>query len=77
MYVSAASAELRDLERYHIVAIGGVISYGLFRQFVLGDIGSFEAPTEWLDQLAAEQGGAVGVLSLFVVLRAFSSGGRH
>jgi amino acid transporter len=59
----------------YIVAIGGVIAFGLFRQLVLGDLGSFEAPPAWLGELAEEQGGAVSVLSLFVILRAFSSGG--
>lgn len=59
----------------YIFSIGGVIAYGLFRQFVIGDLGSFEPPPHWIDELAAEQGGAVGALSLFVILRAFSSGG--
>ncbi|MEO7295218.1 MAG: amino acid permease, partial [Candidatus Limnocylindria bacterium] len=59
----------------YIVAIGGVIAFGLFRQLVAGDLGSFQAPPEWLDELAAEQGGAISAVSLFVVLRAFSSGG--
>jgi amino acid transporter len=59
----------------YIVSIGGVIAVGLVRQFVLGDLGQFEAPPSWLGELALEQGGAVSALSLFVVLRAFSSGG--
>jgi amino acid transporter len=59
----------------YILSIGGVIAFGLFRQFVLGDLGRFEAPPSWVGELALEQGGAVSALSLFVVLRAFSSGG--
>ena len=58
----------------YIFAVGGVIAYGLFRLFVIGDLGSFQAPPQWMDSLAGEQGAAFGVLSLFVVLRAFSSG---
>lgn len=59
----------------YIFSIGGVIAYGLFRQLIVGDLGAFEAPPHWIEELAEEQGGAVGALSLFVVLRAFSSGG--
>ena len=59
----------------YIGAIGGIIVFGLIRQLALGDLGAFQAPPEWLHELAEEQGGAVSALSLFVILRAFSSGG--
>ncbi len=53
----------------YIAAIAGLIAWGLFRQFVLGDLGTFVAPAGWLK---AEE--ATSVLSIFLVLRAFSSG---
>ena len=58
----------------YIGLVGSVIVIGLARQLLIGDLGSFEAPPTWLDELAADQGGAVAVLSVFAVLRAFSSG---
>ncbi len=53
----------------YIVSIAGLIGWGLFRAFVLHDLGTFSAPAGWLK---AEE--ATTVLSLFLVLRAFSSG---
>jgi len=55
----------------YIATIGVVIAYGLFRYHVLGDLPPFQPPPEWI---AEEQAGAIGPLSLFLVLRAFSSG---
>jgi len=53
----------------YIFAIAGIIAWGLFRTLVLHDLGTFHAPPDWVK---AEQ--ATSVLSLFLVLRAFSSG---
>jgi amino acid transporter len=53
----------------YIFAIGGMIAWGLFRSLVLHDLGTFQAPPDWASR---EQ--ATSVLSLFLVLRAFSSG---
>ncbi len=53
----------------YLLTVGGLIGWGLFRQLVTGDLGTFEAPAAWL---AAEE--ATTGLSLFLVLRAFSSG---
>ncbi|MDH4333877.1 MAG: APC family permease [Chloroflexota bacterium] len=53
----------------YILTIGGMIGYGLFRQFVLGDLGRFEAPPSWVQAEAATTG-----LTFFLILRAFSSG---
>ena len=55
----------------YIATVGVVILYGLFRYHVLGDLPPFQAPPAWI---AEEQAGAIGPLSLFLVLRAFSSG---
>jgi len=55
----------------YIATIGIVIAYGLFRYHVLGDLPTFQPPPSWI---AADQAVAVGPLSLFLVLRAFSSG---
>ncbi|MDP9269915.1 MAG: APC family permease, partial [Chloroflexota bacterium] len=55
----------------YIFAIGGMIAWGLFRALVLHDLGTFHAPPDWV---RAEQANATGVLSLFLILRAFSSG---
>jgi amino acid transporter len=59
----------------YLLAVGGVIVFGLVRQLVFGDLGTFAAPPAWLGELSVEQGSAASALSLFVVLRAFSSGG--
>jgi amino acid transporter len=53
----------------YLVTVVALIAWGLFRQLVLGDLGTFEAPPAWLE---AEE--AVGGLSIFLILRAFSSG---
>jgi amino acid transporter len=55
----------------YIATVGFVIAYGLFRYHVLGDLPPFQAPSDWI---AEEQAEAIGPLSLFLVLRAFSSG---
>ncbi len=55
----------------YIASVGGLIAYGLFRQLVLGDLPTFQPPPGWI---AAETGGSLGALSIFLVLRAFSSG---
>jgi amino acid transporter len=54
----------------YIFAIGGIIAWGLFRSLVLHDLGTFQAPADWIR--AEAQG--TSVLSLFLILRAFSSG---
>jgi hypothetical protein len=53
--------------------VASVILVGLARELG-GSLGAFQPPPAWAAELAAEQGGAVTMLSLFVVLRAFSSG---
>jgi amino acid transporter len=53
----------------YIFAIAGLIGWGLFRALVLHDLGTFHAPADWV-----RREHAVGVLSLFLILRAFSSG---
>ena len=55
----------------YIGAIAALIVWGLFRQFVTGDLGTFAAPPSWI---RADEQGTLGVLSLFLLLRAFSSG---
>jgi hypothetical protein len=55
----------------YLLAVVTLIAWGLFRQFVTGDLGTFQAPAAWLE---AEEFAAVGGLSIFLVLRAFSSG---
>ena len=57
----------------YIGLVASVIGIGLARELG-GNLGAFQPPPTWAAQLAAEQGGAVTVLSLFIVLRAFSSG---
>jgi amino acid transporter len=54
----------------YIFAVGGIIAWGLFRSLVLHDLGTFQAPADWI---RAEAQGTT-VLSLFLILRAFSSG---
>jgi amino acid transporter len=53
----------------YILSIAGLIAWGLFREFVLHDLGHFVPPPDWL---VKEE--AVTTLSLFLLLRAFSSG---
>ena len=55
----------------YIAAVAGVIGLGLFREFGPGDLPIFHAPPGWV---STETGGSVHVLSLFLILRAFSSG---
>jgi amino acid transporter len=55
----------------YIATVGVVIAYGLVRYHILGDLPPFQAPAEWIAEDRAE---AIGPLSLFLVLRAFSSG---
>lgn len=55
----------------YLIAVSALIGWGLLRQFVIGDLGTFAAPPEWRE---AEQASAIGSLSIFLVLRAFSSG---
>ena len=55
----------------YIFAIGGVIAWGLFRSLVLHDLGTFHAPASWQAHWSAL---TLGPLTIFLVLRAFSSG---
>jgi amino acid transporter len=55
----------------YLVSVGGLIAYGLFRQLVLHDLPTFQPPAGWV---AAQTGGSLGALSIFLILRAFSSG---
>jgi amino acid transporter len=57
----------------YIVTVGAMIGIGLFRQWVLNDLGTFTPPADWL---AAREGTQqmVGVAAIFLTLRAFSSG---
>ena len=57
----------------YLVAMIGLIGWGLFRQFVAGDLGVFHVPPSWPSEWQAAEG-ATTVLSLFLILRAFSSG---
>ena len=53
----------------YLVAMVGLIGWGLVRQFAFHDLGTFDVPPSWL---ASEQ--ATGGLTLVLILRAFSSG---
>ena len=53
----------------YLVVIFGVIAWGLFLQ-ASGNLGTFVPPPEWMEAPA----GTATVLSVFLVLRAFSSG---
>jgi amino acid transporter len=57
----------------YIVTVGAMIGIGLFRQWVLNDLGTFTPPADWL---AAREGTQqmVGIAAIFLTLRAFSSG---
>jgi amino acid transporter len=55
----------------YLVAVSALIGWGLIRQLVIGDLGTFDAPAAWL---RADEASAMGGLSIFLVLRAFSSG---
>ncbi len=54
----------------YMVVIFGVIAWGLF-QAANGTLGTFVPPEAWVE---AEEAEAIAVLSVFLVLRAFSSG---
>jgi amino acid transporter len=58
----------------YIFTVGGMIAIGLFRQFVLGDLGRFDAPPEWIAIEQAHAREMIGVAAVFLTLRAFSSG---
>lgn len=53
----------------YLVAMIGLIGWGLARQFLFQDLGTFDVPPSWLK---AEE--ATGGLTLVLILRAFSSG---
>ena len=53
----------------YMLAVVGLIGWGLFRQFVLHDLGTFHAPDDWV-----RAPGATTALGIFLILRAFSSG---
>jgi amino acid transporter len=57
----------------YIITVGAMIAIGLFRQFVLGDLGTFNPPPDWLE---ARQGAQqmIGIAAVLLTLRAFSSG---
>ncbi len=53
----------------YVAAIVGLIGWGLIRAYLFHDLGTFAAPAGWLN---AEE--ATSALTLFLILRAFSSG---
>jgi amino acid transporter len=55
----------------YLIGMIGLIGWGLARQFVFGDLGTFTAPPGWAEHYRAE---AIGGLTLVLILRAFSSG---
>lgn len=57
----------------YIVTVGAMIGIGLFRQFVVGDLGSFDAPPRWLEAREGAQQ-MIGIAAILLTLRAFSSG---
>ena len=58
----------------YIAALLGVIGIGLARQFFFGGLETFDPPAGWLADWRAQEAQAAGGLSLFLILRAFSSG---
>jgi amino acid transporter len=56
----------------YLAAMVGLIGWGLARQFVFNDLGTFDVPPLWADHWAVQQ--ATGGLTLVLILRAFSSG---
>lgn len=57
----------------YIVTVGAMILIGLFRQFVLSDLGTFSVPTDWPTvQQGTQQ--MIGISAILLTLRAFSSG---
>ncbi|HEY7526857.1 MAG TPA: APC family permease [Candidatus Limnocylindria bacterium] len=58
----------------YIVTVGAMIGIGLFRQFVVGDLGTFDVPPAWTQAEAGNPGQMIGLAAVFLTLRAFSSG---
>jgi amino acid transporter len=54
----------------YILSVGGMLAIGLF-QVVTGTLSPYTPDPSWV---RAEQGNAIGAVSLFLILRAFSSG---
>jgi amino acid transporter len=54
----------------YILTVGGMLAIGLF-QVITGHLAPYHPNPTWVQ---TEQGNAIGVLSVFLVLRAFSSG---
>jgi amino acid transporter len=57
----------------YIITIGAMIGFGLVRQLILNDLGTFAAPPDWLSAREGAQQ-MVGIAAVFLALRAFSSG---
>jgi amino acid transporter len=57
----------------YLLAMIGLIGWGLARQFVFNDLGTFDVPLSWQEHWQA-QAQATGGLTLVLILRAFSSG---
>jgi amino acid transporter len=57
----------------YIITIGAMIGFGLVRQLILNDLGTFAAPPDWLTAREGAQQ-MVGIAAVFLALRAFSSG---
>ena len=57
----------------YLLAMVGLIGWGLARQFVFNDLGTFDVPPFWQEHWQA-QAQATGGLTLILILRAFSSG---
>ncbi|MGZ8562184.1 MAG: APC family permease [Candidatus Limnocylindria bacterium] len=57
----------------YIVTVGAMIGFGLVRQLILNDLGTFAAPPDWLTAREGAQQ-MVGIAAVFLALRAFSSG---
>jgi amino acid transporter len=57
----------------YILTVGAMIGIGLFRQFVVGNLGTFDAPPAWLTAREGAQQ-MIGITAILLTLRAFSSG---
>lgn len=55
----------------YLVTVAGLIGYGVVRSLTGEGLGTFDAPASWLE---SEEVGSAGALTVFLVLRAFSSG---
>jgi len=55
----------------YLIAMIALIGWGLARQFVFGDLGTFNVPPSWAEAYRTQ---AIGGLTLILILRAFSSG---